>query len=151
MNTLMKRNGNTVIPNLFEEFPGKGFFDFLEDMSIGRASNNLSMPRVNIMETGTDYKVEMAVPGMKKEDFKVEIDNGSLIIQAEKNSEQERNSNGNCIRREFSYSAFRRSFDLPNTVESEKIEATYVDGILKLIIPKREEARQKPVRTIEIS
>uniref|UniRef100_UPI0004786942 Hsp20/alpha crystallin family protein n=1 Tax=Algoriphagus vanfongensis TaxID=426371 RepID=UPI0004786942 len=95
--------------------------------------------------------VEMAVPGMKKEDFKVEIDNGSLIIQAEKNFEQEHESNENCIRREFSYSAFRRSFDLPNTVESEKIEASYLDGILKLIIPKREEARQKPVRTIQIS
>lgn len=151
MNTLMKRNGTSAYPSLFGDFPGRGLFDLLDDFGIGRATDSVTLPRVNIVETGTDYRVEMAVPGMKKEDFRVELDHKTLIIQGERSQEQEADTNGTYTRREFSYSAFRRSFDLPNTVESEGIEATYEDGILRLVVPKREEARQKPPRTIEIS
>ena len=149
MNTVMKRNGNNTFPSFFEDLPAKGLFDWLDASGIGRMSDTPTLPKVNIIESGADYKVEMAVPGMKKDDFKVEIDNNTLVIQAERteNSEEQETYS----RREFSYSAFRRSFHLPNTVESDKIEAQYVDGILKLLIPKREEARQKPVRTIQIS
>lgn len=151
MNTLMKRNGISTYPSFFEDFPGKGLFDWLDAAGIGRTSDSVTLPRVNIVETGTDYKVEMAVPGMKKDDFKVQLDNNTLIIQAEKTEDPESEINGNYTRKEFSYSAFRRSFYLPNTVEGDKIEAKYVDGILTLLIPKREEAKQKPVRTIQIS
>ncbi|GAB3219829.1 Hsp20/alpha crystallin family protein [Algoriphagus aestuariicola] len=151
MNTLMKRNGKAAYPSLFDDFPGKNIFDWLDDMRIGRSSESVTLPRVNIVETGADYRVEMAVPGMKKDDFRVEIDNGTLIIQTEDRQEFESGEVGTYTRKEFSYSAFRRSFDLPNTVDSDRIEATYVDGILKLVIPKREEARQKPPKTIEIS
>lgn len=150
MNTLMKRNGASAYPSLFGDFPGRGLFDLLDDFGIGRTTDNVTLPRVNILETGTDYRVEMAVPGMKKEDFRIELDNKTLIIQGEKSQESEADTPGTYARREFSYSAFRRSFDLPNTVESERIEATYMDGVLTLVVPKREEARQKPPRNIEI-
>lgn len=151
MNTLMKRNGISTYPSFFEDFPGKGLFDWLDAAGIGRISDSVTLPRVNIVETGADYKVEMAVPGMKKDDFKVQLDNNTLIIQAEKTEDPGSEINGSYTRKEFSYSTFTRSFYLPNTVEGEKIEAKYTDGILTLLIPKREEAKQKPVRTIQIS
>lgn len=151
MNTLMKRNGRSSYPGFFEDFPARGLFDWLDNAGIGRSSDTGTLPRVNIVETGADYKVEMAVPGMKKDDFTVQLDNNTLTIQAEKSEEPESETNENYTRREFSYSTFSRSFYLPNTVEADKIEAKYLDGILTLVIPKREEARQKPVRTIQIS
>lgn len=151
MNTLMKRNGLSTFPSFFEDFPGKGLFDWLDTAGIGQLSDRSTLPRVNVVETGTDYKVEMAAPGMKKDDFKVQLDNNTLVIEAEKTTDPASETNEGYTHREFSYSAFRRSFYLPNTVEGDKIEAKYADGILTLLIPKREEARQKPVRTIQIS
>ena len=151
MNTVMKRKGMAAYPSFFEDFPNRSLLDWLDDLGVGKTPENITLPRVNIMETGTDYKIEMAVPGMKKEDFKVELDNKTLVIRAEKSEEPKEEANGTYTRKEFSYSAFRRTFDLPNTVESDKIEATYMDGILKLSIPKRAEVMQKPLRTIEIS
>ncbi|WP_343848322.1 Hsp20/alpha crystallin family protein [Algoriphagus jejuensis] len=147
----MKRNTRSSYPSFFEDFPAKGLFDWLDTAGIGRTSDSTTLPRVNIVETGADYKVEMAVPGMHKDDFMVQLDNNTLTIQAEKSNDPESEVDGSYTRREFSYSAFRRSFYLPDTVEGDKIEARYLDGILTLVIPKREEAKQKPVRTIQIS
>lgn len=153
MNTLMKRNNLSPAMTLFEDFPGRGLFDWLDTSGIGRTSDSNTLPRVNISENGNDFRVEMAVPGMKKEDFKVELDNNTLTIQAEvsENSDDNNHENGGYTRKEFSYRAFTRSFYLPNTVENDKIEAKYQDGILRLVIPKREEAKKKPVRTIQIT
>ena len=151
MNTLMTRNGVSSYPSFFGDFPGKGLFDWLDTAGVGRASESTTLPRVNIVETGTDYRVEMAAPGMKKDDFKVQLDNNTLTIQAERAEEQVSEGDESYSHKEFSYNAFRRSFYLPNTVERDKIEAKYVDGILTLLIPKREEAVKKPVRTIQIS
>ena len=153
MNTLMKRNGYSPATSLFDDFPGRGFLDWLDVAGIGRSTNSSTLPSVNIVETGSDFKVEMAVPGMKKEDFKVELDNNTLSIQAETSSNSEENfeESANYTRKEFSYQSFKRSFYLPNTVQNDKIEAKYQDGILRLIIPKREEAKHKPARTIQIT
>ncbi|MDR7131590.1 HSP20 family protein [Algoriphagus sp. 4150] len=153
MNTLMKRNSLSPATTLFDDFPGRGLFDWLDAAGIGRTIESNTLPRVNIAETGNDFRVEMAVPGMKKEDFKVELDNNTLTIQAEvsENSENHSDDNVGYTRREFSYRAFTRSFYLPNTVENDKIEARYQDGILQLIIPKREEAKKKPARSIQIA
>jgi len=149
----MKRNGYSPATNLFDDFPSRGLFDWLDAAGIGKNTNNTTLPSVNILETGNDFRVEVAVPGMKKEDFRVELDNNTLSIRAEvsENSEDNYYETISYARKEFSYRSFKRSFYLPNTVENDKIEATYQDGVLRLVIPKREEAKQKPVRTIQIS
>ena len=152
MNTLMKRNGYSPVTRLFDDFPTSGLFNWLDSAGIGRSTDHNTLPSVNIMETSSDFKVEMAVPGMKKEDFKVELDNHTLTIQAEVSSESEDlDESTRYARKEFSYQSFRRSFHLPNTIENDKIEATYRDGVLRLIIPKREEAKKKWVKTIQIT
>ncbi|WP_223883330.1 MULTISPECIES: Hsp20/alpha crystallin family protein [Arenibacter] len=105
---------------------------------------------VNIKETAEAYFVEMAVPGLNKSDFKIDIDNQVLSISAELEEESE-DKQENYTRREFGYSSFKRSFNLPETVNEEHIEAKYNEGILSVHLPKKEEAKQKPVRTIKIS
>ena len=90
------------------------------------------------------------MPGLKKSDFDVSLDNQMLSISAELNTENEETSE-NYTRREFGYSSFKRSFSLPETIETEKINAKYEDGILKVILPKRDEAKKKPIKQINIS
>ncbi len=146
MSTLVERNGLLPNTSFFDDFLTRDVFDWSN-----RRSNQLrSVPPVNIMETNDDFRVEMAAPGMKKDDFHVELDNDMLTIWTELSNEEE-NENQQYTRREFSYHSFKRSFYLPNTVEANKIEATYRDGMLSLVIPKKEEARKKPVKTISIS
>jgi HSP20 family protein len=110
----------------------------------------MSLPKVNIKETKDDYFVEMAVPGMKKDDFNIDLDNKVLSISTEHKEETE-NTQENYTRREFGYSSFKRTFTLPESVDDNKIKATYTDGILTIQLPKREEAKEKPARTIKIS
>lgn len=143
---------NLVKKNLF--WPSTSSVDdFLSEnlMNWPRMNNgNLYVPKVNIMETDEDFQVELAAPGMKREDFNIELDNDNLIIWSEiSNTNEDKDSN--YARREFSYESFRRSFYLPNTVEADQIEAKYQDGLLRLVIPKKEEAKRKPARRIEIS
>lgn len=117
-------------------------------------SNNFTrleqtLPLVNVIETEDDYFVEMAAPGLKKKDFHVELNNNILTISREENDEKE---NVKYSRREFHYASFSRSFNLNNEVlDNGKIDATYRDGILRIKLPKKEEAKKKPVRLIEIS
>lgn len=113
-------------------------------------NHGLTLPKVNIRETADAYLVEMAVPGLKKSDFRIELDNQELSISTETKAEDEKQE-GNYTRREFGYSAFKRSFSLPETVEEENINASYTEGILNIHLPKKEEAKQKPPRTIAIS
>jgi len=102
------------------------------------SDSNTTLPAVNIRETDDNYVVEMAAPGMKKEDFKIELDNNLLTISAEKTEEHEENGKEKYSRKEFSYQSFQRSFNLPKeVVDEEKIEAHYKDGVLHLIIPKK--------------
>ena len=104
----------------------------------------------NIKEVIDAYIVEMAVPGLKKSDFNINLDNDVLTISAELEENKEDN-NEKYTRREFGYASFKRTFNLPETVDDSKINATYNEGILTLHLPKREEAKQKPPRTINIS
>ena len=110
-----------------------------------------TMPSVNVKETETHYEIEMAVPGLKKEDFKINIDRNILTISSESQTEnEERDEKKNYTRREFNYQSFTRSFTMPSDiVDVEHIEAKYDNGILKLAVPKRENAK-KEVKTIEI-
>ena len=93
----------------------------------------------------------MAAPGFEKKDFKIELLNNLLTISSEKQVETETKEGQQFTRQEFSYQSFSRSFTLPNTVEGEKIQAKYENGILKVAIPKKEEAKPKPVKQIEIN
>ncbi|PSR12910.1 MAG: heat-shock protein [Bacteroidetes bacterium] len=111
-----------------------------------------TLPSVNIKEEADQFVVEMAAPGMKKSDFQIELNNNVLTIRSEvQRDEEEKTANG-FLRREFSYQSFQRSFNLNNkVVDDAKIKATYQDGILRLNLPKKEEAKEKPARLIKIS
>lgn len=122
---------------------------FGPDWMGGTTSMNDTLPAVNIQENEKDFVLELAIPGKKKEDFNVEIDNNILTVSMETQQEDEQKED-NYTRREFSYTSFRRSFTLPETVNEDKINASYNDGILSFTLPKKEEALPKPKRMIEI-
>jgi HSP20 family protein len=153
MKTLVRTNGNSfsTIPSLLNDFFNDDWFDsaFVNNWR----SAGASMPAVNVRESNDDFIIEVAAPGMKRNDFNVALDNNLLTISSrrEENSE-EKGHEGEYMRREFSYQAFQRSFSLPEAkVEGGKISAKYIDGILYVTIPKREEAKLKPVRQISVS
>lgn len=143
--TLVKSNKNgNVFPSVFSDF-----FEndrFFNNQWFEKSSN---VPAVNIKETDTEFDVELAAPGYKKTDLKIDIDNNVLSISAEKKDEKNE-ENKRFTRKEFSYSSFSRSFTLPQSVNAEKIDAKYSDGILKLVIPKKEEAKTKAKKEIKI-
>ncbi len=141
--TLIKRT-NDLFPTFFDDFLGRDLFES------NRSGLSQTMPAVNIRETEDDYIVEMVSPGLNKKDFKVELDNQLLTISYEKEASKD-DKNENYTKQEFSYSSYQRSFTLPKTVESNKIEARYKDGILNIIIPKKEEAKKQASRLITIS
>jgi len=145
--SLIKRDVGYVptLSNFFDDFFTRDLFSWPSDSSTGT-----SIPKVNIYETDNEFHVEMAAPGMTKDDFKVELDNNMLTISSEKETNT-RDDKKNYQRREYSYQSFTRSFHLPDSAEAEKINAKYVDGILNLIIPKKEEAKRKAIKTIKIS
>ncbi|KZS40189.1 heat-shock protein [Aquimarina aggregata] len=113
-------------------------------------NTGITLPKVNIQETADAFMVDMAVPGLKKSDFHIDLDNQLLSISTEMKEENEQKED-NYTRREFGYSSFKRTFTLPESVDDSKIDAKYVDGILSIHLPKKEEAKQKPARTIKIS
>jgi HSP20 family protein len=115
------------------------------------SDTNTTLPAVNIKENADAFMVEMAAPGMVKDDFKIELNNDLLTISSEKKNENEVKEGETYTRREYSYQSFSRSFTLPKTVDAEKISAKYENGILSIAIPKKEEAKPKPVKQISIS
>ena len=115
------------------------------------SSTNTTLPSVNIKEDADKFEVEMAAPGFDKKDFKVALNNNLLTISSEKQVEAEIKEGQQFNRREFSYQSFSRSFALPTLVDRENISAVYDNGILRIAVPKREEAKPKPNRLIAIS
>ncbi|MEP5254092.1 MAG: Hsp20/alpha crystallin family protein [Winogradskyella arenosi] len=113
-------------------------------------NTGMTLPQVNIKETADAFIVDMAVPGLKKSDFQIDLDNDLLSISTETKEENE-HKDANYTRREFGYASFKRSFNLPESIDEDAINARYEDGILSILLPKKEEAKQKPVRNIEIS
>lgn len=107
----------------------------------GRAA---TVPAVNITETPNEYKVSLAAPGIKKEDFKIDVDGNRLTISAEKEEKLEEKE-GTYTRREFNYTTFSRSFTMPEDVQFDKVDARYVDGVLELMLPKKEEAKKAAI------
>ena len=135
-------------PTLFDRFFENDLFDWSNK---NFSSTNTTLPAVNIKEFTDRFEVDLAAPGLDKKDFKIELNNDQLTISSEKRKEKEINKDEQFTRREFSYQAFSRSFTLPNTVHSDKISAKYENGILKISIPKRDEAKPKPIHQISIS
>lgn len=141
--------------NYYPSFPS--FFDrfFNEDLMDWNNRNfsmtNTTIPAVNVKEDDEKYAIEVAAPGMKKDDFKVKLENDTLTICSEIKKE-EKEEKGDYKRREFSYQSFQRSFSLPEGhVLTDKISAKYNDGILNIVLPKREEVKPQPPREIQIS
>lgn len=135
-NSLVKQSGN--MPSIFDDFfkPWNEWFD-----NGGLMRKVSTMPAVNITENKDAYNVSMAVPGMKKEDFKIDVDGNMLSISAEQEEEKE-DKGEKYTRKEYNYSSFSRSFTLPEDVNKETIEAAYQDGVLKLSLPKKEEMKK---------
>ncbi len=144
--TLVKWNNEArpALPHIMDNFLGRDIFDM-----IGNNGHNGSLPGVNVLETNDAFKLEVAIPGFKKEQFNLNLEKKTLTISAEVSNETENNEE-KYTRREFSYGSFSRSFSLPQTADTEKIEAKYDNGILLIHIPKKEEAKEKPARRINI-
>lgn len=144
--SLMKRNGGTpAVRSLFNDF-----FDidrFFETSPLLRST--LEVPAVNIQESDNQYEIELAVPGMERKDFTVELDNNLLTISAQR-EEEKKEEEKNYTRREYNYSSFSRSFQLPAMANADKCDAKYENGILKIMIPKKEEAKAKAHKQIAI-
>lgn len=147
--SIIKRNEFFPGLNLFDDFFSRDVWNWNQD---NNSSTNTTIPLVNIKETNEHFEVEMAAPGMSRNDFKVELDGNVLTITSEKQEENEEKEGERFTRREFSYQSFRRSFQLPKeVVDADKIEAKYENGVLRLVIPKKEEARPKPPKMIKIN
>jgi len=143
---LVKRNEYMpVFPKIFGDFFDKEFADWAAS---NYSLTNTTIPAVNIKETDDDFVVSMAVPGMDKKDFKINLTDNLLTISSEKKDEKEEKEE-NYTKREYSYQSFSRAFTLPkDVVEEEKISAKYENGELMLTIPKKEEVKSK--RPVEI-
>ena len=133
-----------LFPRLFENFFDRDIPTLFTSMNRG------NFPAVNVKETKDEFIADVAAPGMRKEDFRIRIDGNQLEISAEKEREQVQEDE-NYTRREYDYNSFTRYFVLPDSVDSNNINARYMDGILQLRIPKKEEAKPRPPRMIQIS
>lgn len=137
-----------AFPRLFDDFFTRDLFDWGPG---GFSNTQTTIPAVNIIENYDSFHVEMAAPGMDKADFLIELDNEYLTISSKKEVRNELRENEQYTRREFSYQSFQRTFHLPKTVVDEsKIKAEYKNGLLRIMIPKKEEAKALPPRTIAI-
>jgi len=149
--SIIKRRNELLpsIPGFFNDFLTRDLWNWgLENNSV----TGTTIPAVNIKETGDSFLVEMAAPGMSKKDFTVELEGNVLTISSERKQEEEQKEGERYTRKEFSYQSFSRTFTLhKDVVDADRIQAKYEDGVLKLVVPKKEEARQKPARMIQVN
>ena len=143
-----------VSDRLFPTFPSfiDNFFsrDLMDWNNSNFSSTNSTIPAVNIKENDESFIIEVAAPGMSKENFAVNLDGDRLLISSERRDDKEE-QDGNYSRREFSYQSFNRSFTIPEgTVDGDRIVAKYNDGILIITLPKKEEVKPKPAKRIDI-
>ena len=147
MSLIKRENYSPSWPGFFNDFLNRDWYDWSnQNFSL----TNTTIPSVNIKENENEFEVEMAAPGMTKDDFRIELNNNVLTISSEKQSENKSKEGENVTRREFSYQSFSRSFTLPVIVETDKITAKYENGLLRVNIPKKEEAKPKPLKQIKV-
>lgn len=138
MTTKALAKSGEFMPSVFEDFfrPWNEWFG-----NTGLVGKSLSIPAVNITENKDDYKVSVAAPGLKKTDFKIDVEGNMLTVSSEKEETKE-NKDERYTRKEYSYHSFSRSFTLPEDVKQDQIEASYEDGVLRLTLPKKEETKK---------
>lgn len=148
MNTLALNRAFTGIPAVFDDIfrPWSGF---LEDDNGNTWSGIVNIPAVNVVTTEKDYQLSMAVPGLKKDDFKIDLEGNMLTISSEKEESREEKDK-KFTRKEYNYTSFSRCFTLPDEVNQEKIEAKYEDGVLKIILPCKEGAKLLTAKHINV-
>ena len=133
------------LPGLFDEFfNGNLIPNYIEEGAWK------STPAVNIYETNEKFEIEIAAPGLEKEDFKIDLKNDYLLVYSEKKDKKEEKEKGKVVRSEFRYSSFQRSFALPKDIDLTAINATHKNGVLTIELPKRVEQKDSSVRQIEI-
>jgi HSP20 family protein len=147
--SLIKRKNENLFPYWEDDFDDNffGLGNFFGRNPYWRGMQN---PPANITETTDEFRLDISAPGLTRADFKVEVDDGLLTISSEKKEESE-NGKENYKRREFSYSSFSRSFQLPDNVREDGIHAKYDKGVLQVSIPKKEIAPSKPKKAIDVT
>ncbi len=115
----------------------------------GKMIPRFSQPAVNIRETDDEFIMEVAAPGLEKSDFNLNVEDGILNVEVNKEME-ESEEDKNWRRYEFNFMQFKRSFQLPESVDTQKIDATYKNGVLQVVLPKKEEAKPIPPKSIKI-
>ena len=133
-------NKTKYIPSILDDFINL-------DWNYNR--HTISVRAVNIKELDTHFEIELAIPGKDKNDFEIEIEDGLLSISSSFNQE-DKSDNSKSARIEFDYDSFKRTFSIPDSVDSSKIEATYKGGILKITLSKRDEALPEPKKLIKV-
>ena len=139
-----------MLPVMRNSWMPEVFNDFFDTDFMPRT--NATAPAINVKETEHEYTVELAAPGMKKDDFNINIDNdGNLHIKMEqKNEKKDENKKEHYLRREFSYSNYEQTYVLPDDVDRNKISAKVADGVLTVVIPKEVKEEQKTLKNIEV-
>jgi len=137
---IVKYNNNNIFPSLLNEF-------FNDEIGFNFLNRNHSVPSVNTIENDDSFEIDLAVPGMKKDDFSIELDNNVLIISSETSNNV---SNEKLRLNEFNFSSFQRSFKVPESVNLDKIKGSYKNGILKILLPKKKNSISKSNRIITI-
>ena len=137
----------SITKRTFSPFFMPGIFD--DDFLPSVRSRSSSMPAVNVREDEKNYVLELAVPGIDKNDLNIDINDDVLTISSETKNESEENKDG-YKRKEFNYSSFYRSFYIPENVDRDSIGANYKDGILSVNLPKQEEDKNKITRQVKI-
>jgi HSP20 family protein len=127
-------NGNALMPGVNDIFESIFNDSFFSDRMVTR------VPAVNISESADHFHIELAAPGLKKQDFKISVDDNQLNISVEQQTENKENGR-KYNKREYSYNSFVRSFTLPELADHSRIEAAYEDGVLKIDVAKKEEAK----------
>lgn len=145
MTTLSKNENKTFrgLSSIFDDLLSN------ESFNIPKASVGNTTPAVNILENEDTFYLDFALPGIDKKNVKIELDNDLLTVSSAVENSTEK-TDGSYTRREFHYARFKRSFVLPDTADNTAINASHKDGVLRIEIPKKEEAKVKPMRTIEI-
>lgn len=141
---LVVKNKKWNYPSLVDQFLNRDLSQFIG------ADVETMIPHVNILENDAEFQIELAAPGLNKEDLQIQIEKEVISISADKKTEAEQKT-GNYLKREFGYQSFKRSFNLPESVNQSGIHAKYENGVLKVVLPKVEKNQLKQMQTIAIS